>query len=227
MFRSYDRGSGRISHAQFKTLMQKWAKDFGFVDDELSEEDAITLVRHYDDDDDGSISINEFCDALTAAPIAFRDQIDENHVEAAERNLWEELHNKPKGYVREEFNKLDERGDGHITIDEFKHFLTRHDIELNEKRRHCSCYDPQEKGSLSIRSLRASWRLNTSSPREQRLQRATEEGALPLSMSNYIDICKASVRALSHLMTAFETDEGVLWLAPQSGLFLGRPSCPP
>ena len=39
---------------------------------ELSEEDANTLVRHYDDDDDGSISIGEFCDALTAAPMAFR-----------------------------------------------------------------------------------------------------------------------------------------------------------
>jgi EF-hand domain-containing protein 1 len=133
VFKSYDpRGTGRISHTQFKTLIGKWAKDFGFVDDELSEEDANTLVRHYDDDDDGSISISEFCDALTAAPMAFRDQIDDNAVESAERNIYDELHDKPKGFLREEFNKLDERGDGHITIDEFQHFLTRHGINLSE-----------------------------------------------------------------------------------------------
>ena len=133
VFRAYDpSGSGTISHRQFKALISKWATDFGFVDDELSEEDANTLVRHYDDDDDGCISINEFCDALTAAPMAFRDQIDDNAVESAERNLYDEFRTKPKGFIREEFNSLDERGDGHITIDEFQHFLTRHDIKLNE-----------------------------------------------------------------------------------------------
>ena len=133
VFKSYDQnGSGSISHAQFKALIGKWATDFGFVDDELSEEDANTLVRHYDDDDDGSISIGEFCDALTAAPMAFRDTIDDNAIESAERNLYDELHLKPKGQLREEFNQLDERGDGHITIDEFQHFLKRHDIALSE-----------------------------------------------------------------------------------------------
>ena len=134
VFKSYDiQKTGRISHEQFKALIGKWSIDFGFVDDELSEEDANTLVRHYDDDDDGSISINEFCDALTAAPLAFRDTVDDNAVESAERNLYEQLHSKPKGFIREEFNLLDERGDGHITVDEFSHFLARHNITLNEQ----------------------------------------------------------------------------------------------
>jgi Ca2+-binding EF-hand superfamily protein len=200
-FRSYDRGSGQISHAQFKTLLQKWAKDFGFVDDELSEEDAITLVRHYDDDDDGTISINEFCDALTAAPIAFRDQIDESHVEAAERNLWEELHVKPKGYIREEFNKLDERGDGHITIDEFKHFLERHDIELNERETAALFlhYDPPGRGffeySAFARLMEADHFISTKSKPTKGVGK--KERFRSASMSSYIDICKARESTLS------------------------------
>ena len=149
VFKNYDTtGTGTISHAQFKLLIAKWATDFGFVDDELSEEDANTLVKHYDDDDDGIISINEFCDALTAAPIAFRDQVDDNAVESAERNLWEEFRNKPKGQIREEFNALDERGDGHITLDEFQHFLNRHEITLKETETVALFhhYDTQDKG---------------------------------------------------------------------------------
>ena len=201
VFRSYDRGSGRISHAQFKALMQKWAKDFGFVDDELSEEDAITLVRHYDDDDDGSISINEFCDALTAAPIAFRDQIDENQVEAAERNLYEELHNKPKGYIREEFNKLDERGDGHITIDEFKHFLDRHDINLNERETAALFlhYDPQGRGFFEYaqfaRLMEADHFISTKTKGGKgSVKKKTLD---PMNMTSYMDILKDRESTLS------------------------------
>ena len=202
VFKSYDpRGVGSISHAQFKALIGKWATDFGFVDDELSEEDADTLVRHYDDDDDGSISINEFCDALTAAPMAFRDQIDDNAVESAERNLYDELHQKPKGFLRQEFNELDERGDGHITIDEFQHFLKRHGVSLKETEEVAlfNHYDAQERGFFEFEQfaklMEADHFISTKHVKKSNGKK--NKGRDPKDMKDYHEILKRRASLVS------------------------------
>ena len=102
------------------------------MDEELSEQDLLTLVRHYDEDDDGYISIKEFCDALTSTPIVLLNEIDEEHVESAERKLYDELHSLPPGKLRETFNSMDKIGNGMITIGEFHEFLEAHNIKLND-----------------------------------------------------------------------------------------------
>lgn len=191
VFKSYDTtGTGRISHEQFKTLLRKWAKDFGFVDDELSEQDAITLVRHYDDDDDGSISIAEFCDALTAAPIAFRDQVDETHVEGAERRMYNALHNLPPGELRKRFNSMDTRGDGHITVEAFEQFIQGMGISLNEHEVAALFlhYDPKGLGYFEYETFAAFVEADhfISTRRKERTKKQTR--LRTKSMHNYMDI---------------------------------------
>ena len=151
-FKIYDQDrTGTISEEQFKALLNKWAKDLGFVDEDLSPHDLVTLVRHYDEDGDGSISYAEFCDALTAAPIAFRNEVDENHLEKAEKKLYNELHNKPHDEIRAAFQEMDEHGDGHITMDEFHRFLEHHDIQVSEEETAAIMlhYDKDVKGWFS------------------------------------------------------------------------------
>jgi Ca2+-binding EF-hand superfamily protein len=133
-FKTYDQDrTGTISEEQFKSLLNKWAKDLGFVDEDLQEQDLVTLVRNFDEDGDGSISYAEFCDALTAAPIAFRNEVDENHLEKAERKLYNEFHDHPTEDLVAAFSEMDEHGDGQITMDEFHRFLEHHGIEVSDE----------------------------------------------------------------------------------------------
>ena len=133
-FKLYDQDrTGSISDKQFKALLNKWSKDLGFVDEDLTEADLVTLVRNFDEDGDGSISYNEFCDALTAAPIAFRNEVDENHLEKAERRLYNEFHDHPIEDIKKAFEEMDEHGDGHITMYEFHRFLEHHGIEVSDE----------------------------------------------------------------------------------------------
>ena len=151
-FKIYDQDrTGQISSDQFKALMNKWAKDLGFVDEDLSEHDLVTILRHYDEDGDGQISYAEFCDALTAAPIAFRNEVDENHLEKVERKLYNELHSKSHDEIREAFKEMDEHGDGHITMDEFHRFLDHHNIQVTEEETAAIMlhYDKDVKGWFS------------------------------------------------------------------------------
>ena len=60
-------------------MLQKWAKDSAVVDDALTEQDLITLVRHYDEDGDGTISYQEFANALKPL-VAFKDEVDQDHL---------------------------------------------------------------------------------------------------------------------------------------------------
>ena len=129
-------------------------KDLGFVDEDLSEHDLVTILRHYDEDGDGQISYAEFCDALTAAPIAFRNEVDENHLEKVERKLYNELHSKSHDEIREAFKEMDEHGDGHITMDEFHRFLDHHNIQVSEEETAAIMlhYDKDVKGSQVMSS---------------------------------------------------------------------------
>eukprot|EP00944_MAST-04C_sp_MAST-4C-sp1_P014055 g14055.t1 len=152
-FKMYDtRNEGKISHAQFKAMLQKWAKDFAFVDDALTEQDLVTLVRHYDEDGDGTISYQEFTNALKTAPVAFKDEVDQDHLEVAEQRLYNQLHGKPKEEVRHAFQEMDERGDGHITMEEFHKFLSHHDINVSDEETAALMlhYDPEVKGYFSF-----------------------------------------------------------------------------
>ena len=58
-----------------------------FVDDAITEQDLVTLVRHYDEDGDGTISYQEFTNALKTAPVAFKDEVDQDHLEVAEQRF--------------------------------------------------------------------------------------------------------------------------------------------
>ena len=133
-------------------MLQKWAKDFAFVDDALTEQDLVTLVRHYDEDGDGTISYQEFTNALKTAPVAFKDEVDQDHLEVAEQRLYNQLHGKPKEEVRHAFQEMDERGDGHITMEEFHKFLSHHDINVSDEETAALMlhYDPEVKGYFSF-----------------------------------------------------------------------------
>ena len=152
-FKVHDTGNeGKISHAQFKAMIKKWSIDFGFVDEELTEQDLVTLVRYYDEDGDGTISYTEFANALKTAPIAFKDEVDQDHLEVAETRLYNELHGKPKEEVRHAFQEMDERGDGHITMEEFHHFLAHHGIDVTDEETAALMlhYDPDVKGYFNF-----------------------------------------------------------------------------
>lgn len=155
-FKIYDTdGEGKLSHDQFKTMLNKWAMDFGFTDENLSEQDLVTLIRYYDEDGDGHISFSEFGNALKAAPIHKIQDFDLDHLENAERRLYELLHGKPREEVRHAFQEMDERGDGHITIEEFHHFLKHHRIEVSDDETAALMlhYDPEVKGYFNFENF--------------------------------------------------------------------------
>ena len=198
VFKSYDtRGEGHISHEQFKALLGKWAKDFGFVDEELSQQDLITLTRHYDEDDDGYISIKEFCDALTSTPIILLNEIDEEHIEAAERKLYDELHPLPPGKLRETFNSMDKLGNGMITIGEFHEFLEAHEIKLNdiETAALFQHYDVRNEGVFDYNEfaalMEADHYISTKKKKKKR------EKKKEILRSSYVDILKRREHELS------------------------------
>ena len=152
-FKYYDRDNeGKLSHDQFKAMLNKWAKDFSFVDEDLTEQDLVTLIRYYDEDGDGHISYPEFVNALKAAPILMKQELDTDHLENAERRLYNTLHGKPRSEIRHAFQEMDERGDGHITIEEFHHFLEKHGIKVNDDETAALMlhYDPEVKGYFNF-----------------------------------------------------------------------------
>merc|ERR1712019_35763 len=58
IFRRFDSNhDGVITTAEFKKGLEK----FSFM---LSDEEAVTLMQHFDAREDGQVSYNEFCDAL-------------------------------------------------------------------------------------------------------------------------------------------------------------------
>merc|ERR1719277_1216892 len=58
IFRRFDTDhDGVLTMAEFKKGLEK----FGFM---LSDEEAVTLMQHFDTREDGQVSYNEFCDAL-------------------------------------------------------------------------------------------------------------------------------------------------------------------
>merc|ERR1711976_650116 len=86
IFRRFDSDhDGVITMAEFKKGLEK----FGFM---LSDEEAVTLMQHFDAREDGQVSYNEFCDALldedfTTAMLkvkpALKPQFDQGYAQRA------------------------------------------------------------------------------------------------------------------------------------------------
>ena len=66
--------------------------------------------------------------------------------------MYNELHGKPKEEVRHAFQEMDERGDGHITMEEFHHFLAHHGIDVTDEETAALMlhYDPDVKGYFNF-----------------------------------------------------------------------------
>jgi len=123
---------GYITTEEFVALLQKWAKDFGFVDDELSMQEAMTLVRHFDKDNDGTILYAEFCDALLSKSRPKRIRLDLTKVECAKTRVFEKLKDLDPTNVRRTFRSLDKDNSGSISFSEFWQLLFDQNIDLDE-----------------------------------------------------------------------------------------------
>ena len=65
--------------------------------------------------------------------VDIRNEVDENHLEKAERKLYNEFHDHPTEDLVAAFSEMDEHGDGQITMDEFHRFLEHHGIEVSDE----------------------------------------------------------------------------------------------
>jgi len=145
----------------------------------------LTLVRHYDRDNDGKIMYAEFCDALLSKnrPANAGNAIDEGHfiadeskVDSALALMLEKLGQLKDVGIRAEFRSLDKDGSGKITLKEILDCLFKFNIDLDadEEVLLMSKFDKNMDGTIDFNEFCDA--IVDSGPADQSYEQKNDEG---------------------------------------------------